>query len=90
MNTTWCHSAALTLTLVLTLNPALTLNPTLNPTLTLTLTQVFDPIVEDEVPEVERADETFRLMHLYSSLIAAARDAAQVLLRQPQLNLSRA
>jgi len=36
--------------------------------------EVFDPLVEDEVPEVDRADETCRLMQLYCLLVAGADD----------------
>ena len=38
--------------------------------------EVFDPIVEDEVPPVERADETIRLMALYGVLANAVSQAA--------------
>ena len=38
--------------------------------------EVFDPIVEDEVPSVERADETIRLLALYGALARAVADAA--------------
>ena len=38
--------------------------------------EVFDPIVEDEVPPVERAEETLRLMTLYGVLASAVRQAA--------------
>ena len=38
--------------------------------------EVFDPIVEDEVPEVERAGETLRLMNLYGRLVRAVHAAA--------------
>ena len=38
--------------------------------------QVFDPIVEDEIPEVARADEFRRLITLYGILIRAVQQAA--------------
>ena len=41
--------------------------------------EVFDPIVEDEVPDVDRADETVRLMSLYGHLREAVHAAAAAL-----------
>ena len=38
--------------------------------------EVFDPIVEDDVPEVDRSDETLRLITLYGILTKAVSDAA--------------
>ena len=40
--------------------------------------EVFDPIVEDEVPPVERADESLRLMTLYGVLAAVVNEAAKM------------
>ena len=41
--------------------------------------QVMEPIVEDAVPDVDRADETLRLMRLYGLLAAAVTQAAAAL-----------
>jgi hypothetical protein len=38
-----------------------------------------EPIVEDAVPDVDRADETLRLMRLYGLLAAAVTQAAAAL-----------
>ena len=38
--------------------------------------EVFDPIVEDDLPQVDRSDETIRYMTLYGILAAAASAAA--------------
>jgi hypothetical protein len=46
--------------------------------------EVFDPIVEDDVPDVDRADETIRLMTLYGLLAAAADAAAAAAITSPK------